>query len=585
MQSDTSTVGTGRGAFARRVDAFVLVAIVVVIAAHCYVKYEPYTFIFRDGSFYSQTNRSIAEGFTLRQEEVQPQSWYDGSLPWYRNVDKAWSNVSVGANGELYPKHSYLMSVASTPFYLLLGLPGLLVFNCVALALGMFAGYRLAARYTGEGAAAVAAMALMATPLVPYLAYCYSFDVFYGALIAGGAALLAAGWGLSGGLLFGLSLWAKPTNVLLVGPLALALTTWDRRTLARLVLGGTIPIALAAVANAVMYGRPWITSYQRMLVVEDGVRKIVSLGGEFDIPVREGLRRYWEDADGFGLRDYAFLPVMSYLGVVPLALVSLWRRGEDVPPARGGWKVALALLVSVVGFALLFGRYVYMSARFAMPWVMVGVVPLAALVALTVVGGARVARWVAARPTPRARRGVVAVAALAVLGFMVASRAADGAGPRSLFADVEQLDVRLSGTPCDYLNLTHMKWECSKREARGGYLVGRALGEQCAHAGQPMMWAPMNPDGRLRTMRWTPDASAAGIDLVWGLDATADKGEASFTVQIGDGPVFTAQAATPGGLDRHSIQAAITPGTPVTVTIPGTRAKKRFMCMNATLSP
>ncbi|GMV43434.1 MAG: hypothetical protein AMXMBFR64_51500 [Myxococcales bacterium] len=558
------------GGVARRIDALVLLAIIVFVAAHCLVKYEPYTFIFRDGSFYSQTNRSIAQGFTLRQEEVQPGSWYDGSLPWYRDVDKSWSNISVGGGGEYYPKHSFLMPVMSTPFYLLLGLPGLLVFNCVALVLGMWAGYRLGARFAGEGASAVATMALLATPLVPYLAYCYSFDVFYGALVAGGAALIAARWGFAGGLLMGLSLWAKPTNVLLAGPLVLALTAWDRRFLGRLVLGGAIPIALAALANAVMYGLPWLTSYHRILVVEAGVPKIVSLGGEFDIPLGEGLRRFWKDADGFGLREYVFLPVVGYVGVVPLAVSRWWREGR----AGGEWKVALALLVSMVGFGLLFGRYVYMSARFFMPWVMVGAVPLAALIGASLWGADRIVRWVG-RPAVRrwAAWGVVA----GLLGVTVA-RAAAGGAP-SLHADVERLEVTLAGTPCDYLNLTHMKWECSRREARGGYLVGRALGDQCGQFGEPMLWAPMNPDGRVRVLRWTVREDAAGLDLVWGLDETAERGEATFTVQVG-AESFTGRTGAPGEVQRHRLEVPVVEGTPVTVTIPGTRHQRRFLCLN-----
>ena len=164
----------------RRLDLIVFLGLALYIGAVCYKAYTPHTFIFRDGSFYAQVNRSIAEGFTLRQEAVQPSSWYDGSLPWYRNIDDAWSNVSVGVNGEWYPKHSYLMPVFSTPLFILFGPPGLLLFNALALVLALFSGYLLAARYAGPTASAVAALMIGTSPLISFLAYSYSHDVTAG---------------------------------------------------------------------------------------------------------------------------------------------------------------------------------------------------------------------------------------------------------------------------------------------------------------------------------------------------------------------------------------------------------------------
>lgn len=562
----------------RRVDGFVLAALIAVVGVHCFVKYEPYSFLFRDGMFYAHTNRAIAQDLTLRQEGVQPMSWYEGKLPWYRDVAASWSNVSVGAKGEYYPKHSFLMPVASTPFYLLLGLPGLLVFNALMVVLGLFAAYRLAARHVREGPAAVAVLAILASPLIPYLTYAYSFDAFYGALVLGGAAVLAGGRPLIGGLLLGLSLWAKPTNLLIVAPLALALATWERRALVRLAIGGAIPLVAAAVANALMYGYPWLTSYSRMLVVEGGRLQIQSLQEGFGLPLDEGLERLWDGADGYNVRKYALLPVLSYVGLLPLGWLAWRRRGAPVRAERTG-RLTWALAAAAAGFVSVFGRYEFVSVRFLMPWVLAAVVPLAALVDAVSSGAARLGRlWQAWR----SRRGRLAVAGATTVGLvvaLVAARASDSPRP-GLAQDLERLTVTLDGTPCDYLNLRSLAWECSKREARGGYLVGRALGDRCAFAEQPMLWAPPSPKKRTRVIRWVTEEPASSLEVVWGMDESAARGVVYFTVRVGERPAVKLMARDKETLHRRRLVGRVPAGTPVVVTIPGTKAKKRFLCLN-----
>lgn len=566
----------------RRIDGFVLVALTLLIAAHCFTKYEPYTFLYRDGAFYAQTNRAIAEDHTLRQEGVQPMSWYEGNLPWYRNVTASWSNLSVGVEGERYPKHSFLMPVLSTPLFLALGLPGLLVFNAICVVLGLFAAYRLAARHLGEPAAAVAVLALGSGPLVLYLAYAYSFDAFYGALVLGGAALLAGGRPAVGGLLLGLSLWAKPTNVVLAAPLALALTTWDRRTLVRLAVGGAIPLVAFAVANTLMYGYPWLTSYSRMLVVEDGQPRIESLSEVFDAPLAEGLERLWDGADGYNFKKYALLPLASVLGMLPLGWLAV-RRARQEPGGPPTGRLTAALLVAFAGFVFVFGRYELSTVRFFYPWLLAAVIPLAAILRVAAGLSARALAWWRGLQSPRAR-WAAAVASLALLiGATAAARVAHREPP-SLHADLERLTVTLADTPCDYLNLSRMAWECSKREAKGGYLVGRALGDRCEFAEEPMLWAPPSPNGRERVIRWVPDEPSDAMDVVWGFDETAAKGVVSFTVQVGKRRPYKATARDKGELSHHRLAGPFRAGEPVTVTIPGTRAKKRFLCLNVKLA-
>ena len=117
----------------KRQAAAVLAGIVLAVSVTIAVRYEPYTFIRRDASFYATIARGLVTHASLDQRKVQPQSWYSGQHPGYANLDMYWSDVSVGRNGTWYPKHSFLISAASAPFYALFGVPGFLLFNALCV--------------------------------------------------------------------------------------------------------------------------------------------------------------------------------------------------------------------------------------------------------------------------------------------------------------------------------------------------------------------------------------------------------------------------------------------------------------------
>src|SRR5882672_6505576 len=105
-----------------------LVGIVLCVVINVAVRYQPYTFIRRDASFYATIAIGLVKDGSLDQRRIQPQSWYSGQHPGYANLDAYWSNVSVGRNGVWYPKHSFLVSIAAAPFYAAFGVDGLLLF-------------------------------------------------------------------------------------------------------------------------------------------------------------------------------------------------------------------------------------------------------------------------------------------------------------------------------------------------------------------------------------------------------------------------------------------------------------------------
>lgn len=565
LSSDTVDSATNSQ---RRLDLIVVLGLALYLGTVCYDAYAPYSFIFRDGSFYAQINRSIADSLTLRQETVQPGSWYDGSLPWYREMSDGWSNISVGGDGEWYPKHSYLMPIFSTPFYVLFGPYGLLLFNLLALFLALFSGYRLASRYVGSFPSAVAVMAVATAPVIPYLVYSYSHDVFCAALVAGGCALLGhRRWAL-GGLLLGLSLFAKITNALIAVPLGLALTMGNGRGLVRAAVAASIPLVCYAIANTVMFGDPFTTSYHRILTIKGGQQSIVSTKDLFDTPLVEGWNRFFSHSHEGELAQVSLLPLLAYLGLPFL----LFRA-----PA-----VTIALILALTLFLYAFARYHYGGARFFMPWLALSVVPLSAFFwwvndsaqALVI----RRLGWMNRDLKRMALKAFVFVTAILVVVVWVSR------GPGNthrMSASVEKLSVTLDGYRCDYFNMSRQKWECSRLDPSGAYYVGRPLGQQCAFAGRPMMWAPANPAGKPRVVSWLPESEGRRLRVWWGLDARSRMGSVRFRIRTVDGPEIEFETRGQGELSERILDNVLAgPGRPVTVLIDPGNKEGLYLCLD-----
>ena len=104
----------------KRQAAAVLAGIVLAVSLTIAIRYEPYTFIRRDGFVLRD---GVLMGllpnacrWTSARRSRSPGT--RSSDPGYPNLDMYWSNISVGRGGAWYPKHSFLVSVAAAPFYL-----------------------------------------------------------------------------------------------------------------------------------------------------------------------------------------------------------------------------------------------------------------------------------------------------------------------------------------------------------------------------------------------------------------------------------------------------------------------------------
>jgi hypothetical protein len=180
------------------------------------------------------------------------------------------SNVAQGRHGEFYPKHPILLAVVALPFYLVAGDIGLLAFNLMqlcALLLVMWIGAR---RYAPD----LIAFALMlwfafGTVLRP-AAYNFAPDVLSTLLVAGAIVALLYRHAGAAGVLLGLSLWAKWTNAIFF-PVAVAALAARRdwRSLARFGAAAALPIAGLLGLNWHMFGSPFVTPYDRVLVAQN----------------------------------------------------------------------------------------------------------------------------------------------------------------------------------------------------------------------------------------------------------------------------------------------------------------------------
>jgi len=221
--------------------------------------------------------------------------WTDGDLD-LRNqlkggLEAHQRQVALGRGGAWYPKHPILMPLLSVPFYALLGVAGFLAFNLLVLA-GLGTAVRaLCRRHVSAGVATFTAAVVLAGTFLRAYVYNYSPDLLSALLVLGGLFLVLQERPLGGGVLLGLSVMAKITNVfglLLVTGFLLARP--GRRDAFRVAVAALPFLAILAILNTVMFGSPVASGYDRTLVLEEGAPAIVSHMGFFDLPALDGIR-------------------------------------------------------------------------------------------------------------------------------------------------------------------------------------------------------------------------------------------------------------------------------------------------------
>ena len=523
---------------------FVVLALCAMHGSLALQAYEPYSFLHGDGAFYATINRSLLDG-TLDQRPYQPVSWYERALGWNHTMDPGWSNVSLGRDGTWYPKHPILLPILTTPLFWLLGYPGLLLFNVACVVVALWIAFALARRVAQPAAAAVTVLAFAAMPLFTRGAYAYSNDVLYGVLAIWAVERFVAGRFAWSGLLFGLAIWAKATCGLLAAPFGLwLLLTRQWRPALQMATAAALPVTVHLGLNAVMFGHPLTTSYHRILVMQDGKQALFDIQARFGRPWRTGLLSLWHDSDQ-GLWPTAPLTVAGALGLPWLA--------------RALPAVALALVLSIVGYALFYARFEYTYARFFTPWAALLAVPAALALDRLANAAIRVVPPLFRR-LGRLRTvvlGLVLVLAIGI-GAVLARRpehawsaAQSLTQARVIRGDGEQ------GIPCDYFNPRLQKWECAQLEPENWHRWGHAVGDQCRFPGygaKGWLWLHPNPTHAKR-ITWT-QVPAGTLTLRFGLAPPSHFGGVQFRLLSG------------GKVLRELRVDAI--GTPKTVALPVT---------------
>ena len=303
------------------------------------------------------------------------------------------SNVARGRHGEYYPKHPIVLAVAALPFYAVAGDLGLLAFNLAQLAALVLVMWIGARRYVAPAVALGLVLWYAFGTLLRPAAYNFAPDVLSTLLVAGAIVALLGARTVAAGVLLGLSLWAKWTNAVFV-PVALV---WlaarrDWRSLARFGAGVAAPVAGLLALDWHMFGSPFVTPYDRVLVAQHQ-RWVLEPSHRtfFTVPFWSGLWTQISDRNA-GL-VVAAPPVLLALP----GFVALYRRAR-----------ADALLVGAACLAQLatFAKYEQWNVSSYGPRFLLSVVALSALPAAAALG------WVIDRVRGRlARRRQVDAAA------------------------------------------------------------------------------------------------------------------------------------------------------------------------------
>ena len=559
--------------------AVVLTGIVLAVSLTIALRYEPYTFIRRDASFYATIARGLVSHGSLDQRKVQPQSWYSGQHPGYANLDMYWSDVSVGRNGTWYPKHSFLISAASAPFYALFGVPGFLLFNALCVVAMLWSAYLIAVRFAPPAAAALAVLFIAASPTLLDHTYLLSADVFNATLIALGALALFSARPATAGALLGLAVWARPLTAVIAAPLAAAVLLRrapDRRALLRFAVAAAVPLGAAAVANTIMYGAPWVTSYDRTLVVEGRVPGVASHRALFSNTLAAGFRLMFQDRD-HGLGANALPALIAVAGLVPLAL-------RDV-------KLAAALAIALAGFVVGYIRYRYFNARFFFAWQVLLIVPLAVLigdVGRWALAGGQAARAAVPRVAASVRRlpralvwGVLATVVVAALVVRFATGRSYG-----LSQHVADAKVLRNDFPCDYFNMTHLAWECSRLDRSSNEYTGLAIQPgQCRFDGAHRRAILIGPpaDGGSRRMTFAPTRRGRLV-FDYGVEQGSPVAELCVSVAYGGRPPERLCARGAGEWQQH-VFAPLQASEPARIDVAVTGHTPRALCFDGTVEP
>lgn len=289
------------------------------------------TFLVGDCPYYRATLLSLLKDGDLNIKNNFERRQYDPS-----------TNVAQGLRGEWYPKHTILMPIAAMPFYVVWKDRGLLAFNVAQLCLVLMLIWHGARRYASTALATALTLYYAFGTCLRASAYNFAPDLFSTLLVLGGMVALLSRRAALCGLMLGLGVWAKWTNVIflpLAGLYLLSFREW--RQIVRFSVCVALPIAGLLALNQHMFGSPFVTPYDRVLIREHGKMVLeASHRSFFNNPFWSGL---WTQLTDRHVGLFVGCPAVL---LAPFGALSLWRRAP-----RESALITLATLAQLAVFA------------------------------------------------------------------------------------------------------------------------------------------------------------------------------------------------------------------------------------------
>jgi hypothetical protein len=508
----SSWKGTASFGLTWRWGLLVSVAFLVLHLPRVAEKYEPNTWLERDGSFYFTTLRAMADHGRIEQRFLQPQSWYAQKLSWNSRLPDDWSNVAQGVRG-WYPKHSILLPLLSIPLYLLLGVFGTLVMNVGLNLVFVLLVFLVCRRVARIEIAAFVAIVTASLPFVRLMSYGYSNDLLGADLALGAMEAVLGGWFGLAGLLAGGAIWSRVTNgSILPGLILVGWSVGGRKGVGRAVLFSILPLGLFAAYNTWAFGAPWSTSYQNVIVRENGVQLVASHVKAFNTTWAKGLQRLLLDGYEWGI--FASFPILAP-GLLGLALT-----------ARKSRLIAVGFFLFILLPCLSVTTYDWYRPHFLFASFGVGALGLAAGLAALLP-----AEEPLPEPAPLSPRVRLALSVAGVILLLACAgwRFATYPNPRLLSNHVQDAHVWLGDVPCDYWNPQRDRWECSHLDPELWAMTGRILGPpvMIQHEPHKGIWLHPSPTRKWRRVVFD-QLDAKSVELSVGLGDDGRNG----TVQV-----------------------------------------------------
>ena len=178
---------------------------------------------------------------------------------------------ALSSNNRLYPKHSLFSAVVAVPFFAVFGWGGFWVLQQVSLLVLLLSTYSIVGKLLGREVPWRTLLVTCMGTEVLLFSYDFSYELH-------GTAVLFLGLSLAnrrpfwGAIVMGLSLFVRPTYVLLAAPLSIswALQRHDGYRIRFAIFGFALVCALHMLCNYAMWGDPFSVSYSRLLQFADG---------------------------------------------------------------------------------------------------------------------------------------------------------------------------------------------------------------------------------------------------------------------------------------------------------------------------